>query len=98
MIGPPLIGALSGCLVLQYADVYRVPGGADRPGALGVFTMAMFLGGFAMQWFTGVVASLATAHGIEPFTAVLASMSMLLCLGVLGFVLLPAPPKAGTGG
>ena len=64
--------------------------------AMAVFTMSMFLGVAAMQWLTGVIASAATAAGIEPFTAVLASMAGLLAMGVLGFVLLPAPPKAAT--
>jgi hypothetical protein len=46
-----------------------------------------------MQWLTGFIASLATAHGIEPFTAVLASIAALLASGALGFVVLPSPAK-----
>ncbi len=98
VIGPVVIGLLSGCLVLQYADVRAAYPAALTGRAMAVFTMSMFLGVAAMQWLTGVVASLATAHGIEPFTAVLASMSALLAAGVLGFVLLPAPPKAPVVG
>ena len=96
VIGPIVIGVLSGCLVLQYADVRAAYPAALTGRAMAVFTMSMFLGVAAMQWLTGVIASAATAAGIEPFTAVLASMAGLLAMGVLGFVLLPAPPKAAT--
>ena len=70
---------------------------ATRPAitgrAMAVFTMAMFLGVAAMQWFTGLVASLAAAQGAEPFTAVLASIAALLAAGALAFTLLPGPPQ-----
>jgi hypothetical protein len=54
--------------------------------------MAMFMGVATMQWFTGIVASAAQARGIDPFTAVLASIAALLALGALAFVWLPQPP------
>jgi hypothetical protein len=62
--------------------------------AMAVFTMAIFLGVAAMQWFTGLVASIAPSYGAEPYTAVLAAIALLLALGALAFRLLPQPPKA----
>lgn len=90
---PIVIGLLSGYMILQYADVRAAYPAAMTGRALSVFTMAMFLGVATMQWFTGVVASVASAHGVEPFTAVLASIAALLALGALAFVALPGPPK-----
>jgi predicted MFS family arabinose efflux permease len=89
--GPVVIGLLSGYLVLQYADVRSAYPAAMTGRAMAVFTMAMFLGVAVMQWFTGVVASRATAWGADAFTAVLASMAALLVAGALAFVLLPGP-------
>lgn len=91
VVGPIVIGALSGYLVLQYADVRSAYPAAITGRAMAVFTMAMFLGVAAMQWFTGIVASFASAQGAEPFTAVLASIAALLVAGTLAFTLLPAP-------
>lgn len=88
---PIVIGLLSGYMVLQYADVRSAYPAALTGRAMAVFTMAMFLGVAAMQWLTGVVASLASAQGIEPFTAVLASIAALLAAGALAFMVLPAP-------
>ena len=89
---PIVIGLLSGFMILQYADVRAAYPAAMTGRALSVFTMAMFLGVATMQWFTGIVASAAQARGIEPFTAVLASIAALLALGALAFVSLPGPP------
>lgn len=91
VLGPIVIGGLSGFLVLQYADVRSAYPAALTGRAMAVFTMAMFLGVAAMQWFTGIVASVASAHGADPFTAVLASIAALLVAGTLAFVLLPGP-------
>jgi predicted MFS family arabinose efflux permease len=91
VLGPIVIGALSGFLVLQYADVRTAYPPTITGRAMAVFTMAMFLGVAAMQWFTGVVASLAAAQGADPFTAVLASIAALLAGGALAFMLLPGP-------
>ena len=89
--GPVVIGLMSGYLVLQYADV-RSAYPAELTGrAMAVFTMAMFLGVALMQWFTGIVASTASGWGIDPFTAVFASMAALLLAGAAAFVRLPAP-------
>ena len=90
--GPVLIALLSGYLVLQYADVRNAYPPALTGRAMAVFTMAMFLGVAVMQWLTGLVASLATAHGADPFTAVLGSIAALLVAGTLAFTLLPGPP------
>ena len=89
---PIVIGLLSGFMILQYADVRAAYPAAMTGRALSVFTMAMFMGVATMQWFTGIVASAAQARGIDPFTAVLASIAALLALGALAFVWLPRPP------
>ncbi|HEX6362412.1 MAG TPA: MFS transporter, partial [Albitalea sp.] len=60
-------GLLSGYLVLQYADVRAAYPASLTGRALALFTMAMFLGVAAMQWFTGAVAALAPALGLDPF-------------------------------
>ncbi len=61
--------------------------------AMALFTMAMFMGVASMQWLTGIIASAASAHGADPYTAVLASIAALLAAGALAFVLLPGPPQ-----
>jgi len=53
--------------------------------------MALFLGVALMQWVTGVAASLATAHGADPFRAVMLTIAGLLVAGTLAFRWLPAP-------
>jgi len=89
---PIVIGLLSGFMILQYADVRAAYPAAMTGRALSVFTMAMFMGVATMQWFTGIVASAAQVRGIDPFTAVLATIAALLALGALAFVWLPRPP------
>jgi len=59
--------------------------------AMAVFTMALFLGVALMQWLTGLAASLASANGVDPYVAVMLTISALLAAGVLSFRLLPAP-------
>ena len=85
------IGFMSGFIVLQYADVRAAYPASLTGRAMAVYTMAMFLGIGAMQWATGAVASVAAAHGVEPFTAVLAAIAVLLALGLTAFRFLPAP-------
>lgn len=87
-------GLLSGYIVLQYADTRSAYPPAMTGRAMALFTMAMFLGVAFMQWFTGAVASLATAHGLDPFMVVLATIAALLCIGAAGFAWLPKPPRA----
>ncbi|HQQ70316.1 MAG TPA: MFS transporter [Alicycliphilus sp.] len=88
-----LTGLLSGYIVLQYADVRAAYPAALTGRAMAVFTMAMFLGVAAMQWFTGLVASLAKAHAsADPYSWVMAAIAALLALAALAFRLLPQPP------
>jgi predicted MFS family arabinose efflux permease len=89
--GTILIGLLSGFIVWQYADVRVAYPPAITGRAMAVFTMAMFLGVAVMQWVTGWASSLATAHGVEPFAAVLGTIAALLVLATLGFAWLPKP-------
>ena len=93
VLGPIAVGFLSGYMVLQYADVRSAYPAALTGRAMAVFTMAMFLGIAAMQWFTGLMASIAATHGVDPFTAVMGSIAALLALGALAFVVLPQPAK-----
>ncbi len=90
-IGSVVVGLLSGYIVLQYADVKAAYPVAMTGRAMAVFTMAMFLGVAVMQWFTGVVASAATAHGADPFLAVLLAIAALLVAGAAAFRWLPGP-------
>ena len=87
-----ITGLLSGYIVLQYADTRGAYPPEMTGRAMALFTMAMFLGVAFMQWFTGAVASLAAAHGGDPFMAVLATIGLLLALGAAGFAWLPKPP------
>ncbi|WP_312759752.1 MFS transporter [Pulveribacter sp.] len=88
------VGLLSGFIVLQYADV-RAAYPADLTGrAMGVFTMAMFLGVALMQWATGWIATLAAARGGDPYVAVMLAIAAVLAVGALAFRLLPAPAAA----
>ncbi|WP_416400319.1 MFS transporter [Alicycliphilus denitrificans] len=87
-----LTGLLSGFIVLQYADVRAAYPAALTGRAMAVFTMAMFLGVAAMQWFTGLVASLAQERGMDPFVAVMGCIAALLVLGAGAFKALPNPP------
>jgi len=88
------VSALSSYIIFQYADVKGAYPAAMTGRAMALFTMAMFLGVAVMQWLTGAVASAAQAHGINPFTAVFATIAGLLLLGAAGFAWLPGPPAA----
>ena len=89
--GAIAVGVLSGYMVLQYADVRSAYPAALTGRAMAVFTMALFLGVALMQWVTGVAASVATAHGADPYAAVMLTITGLLVAGVLAFRWLPAP-------
>jgi predicted MFS family arabinose efflux permease len=96
--GSILIGLVSGFIVWQYADVRVAYPAAITGRAMAVFTMAMFLGVALMQWVTGIAASVAQAHGMEPFRAVLATIAVLLVGATIAFAWLPAPtPRSGLG-
>jgi hypothetical protein len=61
-----------------------------------LLNMAMFLGVSLMQWTTGVAASWAASNGVEPFRAVFLTITGMLAVGTLAFLLLPrAHEKAG---
>jgi hypothetical protein len=55
--------------------------------------MAMFLGVAVMQWFTGLVASIAQSHGIDLYAAVLLTIASLLTVGAIAFAWLPRAPR-----
>ena len=86
-----LVGVVSGYIVLEYPDVKAAYPASMTGRAMAVFTMAMFLGVAVMQWLTGLVASAATAHGTDPFLAVLLTIAMMLLLGAAAFKWLPQP-------
>lgn len=90
------IGFLSGYLILQYADVRSAYPATLTGRAMAAFTMAMFLGIAAMQWFTGAVASFAQSRSIEPFGPVMYSIAALLVLAAVAFALLPGPPRTAA--
>ena len=92
--GSIAVGLLAGYMVLQYADVRSAYPAALTGRAMAVFTMALFLGVALMQWLTGVAASLAAAQGLDPYVAVMLTISAMLTVGVLAFRWLPAPPPA----
>jgi hypothetical protein len=79
-------------MVLQYADVRAAYPTSLTGRALALFTMAMFIGVAAMQWFTGWVASAAPALELDPYVATMASIALLLAGGAAAYVMLPSPP------
>jgi len=89
-------GLISGFVVLQYADVRGAYPATMTGRAIALFTMAMFLGIALMQWLTGLVASVATAHAADPFAAVLGAIALMLAAGAAAFVWLPPPPRIGN--
>lgn len=91
--GSIAVGLLSGYMVLQYADVRSAYPAAMTGRAMAVFTMALFLGVALMQWVTGLAASVAAAHGGDPYVAVMLTIAAMLVIGALAFRCLPAPPR-----
>jgi MFS family permease len=91
--GAIIFGLASGFIVLQYSDVRTAYPAALIGRAMALFTMAMFLGVALMQWLTGLVASVASAHGVDAFMAVLGAIAALLVAGTLAFALLPVPKR-----
>ena len=86
------LGFLSGYFILQYADVRAAYPEHVVGRALAVFNTAVFSGVALMQWITGIAASAANQQGTEPFLAAFATVSGLLAIAALGFLLLPWPP------
>lgn len=84
-------GFLSGFILLQYADLRAAYPAEVMGRALAVFTMAMFLGVAAMQWLSGLAASVAAAHGVDPLWAAFATVATMLTAGAAGYGLLPWP-------
>jgi MFS family permease len=97
-IGLPIVyGLLSGYGVLQYAYTKSAYPAAMTGRAMALLNMAMFLGVSLMQWTTGVAASWAVAHGVEPFRAVFLTVSGMLAVGTAAFLVLPrAPARLGA--
>lgn len=93
-----LIGGLSGFVVLQYADVRIAYPAALTGRAMGVFTMAMFLGIALMQWVTGAAATVAAAWGWEAYGVVFGVIATMLIAGAAAFAWLPSPPSQEDGG
>jgi len=88
-----VVSLLAGFGTLQYADVRSSYPPHMTGRAMAVFTMAMFLGVAVMQWFTGAVAGVAAAFGVETYAAVLGAIAVSLTLGALAFKVLPAPER-----
>jgi predicted MFS family arabinose efflux permease len=83
-----VVASLSGYNVLQYAQVRSAYPARIVGRALALFTMSMFLGVAVMQWFTGLVASVAKAQGADLYAAVLLTIAAMLVIGVLVYALL----------
>jgi predicted MFS family arabinose efflux permease len=87
-----VIGMLSGYMILQYAQVRAAYPQGIVGRALALFTMSMFLGVAVMQWFTGLIASIAKSQGTDIFEPVLLTIAGLLVLGAMTFAWLPRAP------
>ena len=88
-----LVCAASGYATLQYPDVKDAYEPAVIGRAMALFTMALFMGVALVQWLTGAIASIAQAHGIDPFGPVFGCIALLLALGALAFRELPQPAR-----
>ena len=88
------VSLLLGYSVLQYADVRNAYPERLIGRALALYTMAMFMGVAVVQWFTGIVAGIAPALGVEAYAAVLGSVAVLLVAGAAVFWWAPWPPQA----
>ncbi|WP_293221557.1 nitrate/nitrite transporter [Ottowia sp.] len=88
-----LVCAVSGYATLQYPDVKDAYEPAVIGRAMALFTMALFMGVALVQWLTGAIASIAQAHGIDPFGPVFGCIALLLALGALAFRELPQPAR-----
>jgi predicted MFS family arabinose efflux permease len=87
-----IVSALAGYFVLQYADVRSSFALSVLGRAMAVFNTSMFLGVAAMQWTSGLAASAASERGVDPLSAALWVIAVLLLTGAAAFAFLP-PPK-----
>ncbi|MBL0420115.1 MFS transporter [Ramlibacter sp. AW1] len=83
------ITAVTGYIVLQYADLRSAYPTEMAGRAMALFTMAMFLGVGLVQWLTGLAASAAQAVGWEPYGLVFTATALLLAGGTAVFVRVP---------
>jgi len=93
---PVVYGAISGYGIMQYGYVHEAYPAEMRGRALALLTMAMFLGVSLMQWVSGMAAGAAHALGLEPTTAALATMGLMLAAGGIAFALLPRSSASPT--
>ena len=91
-------GLLTGVMILQFADVKDAYPPSATGRAFGVFNTASFLGVALLQWATGVAASAAVAHGVEPYRLMMSGVSLALVTAVAAFVLLPGPAAPTQAG
>jgi len=87
------VSLLLGYSVLQYADVRSAYPERLIGRALALYTMAMFMGVAVVQWFTGIVAGVAPALGLEAYAAVFGAVTALLVAGAAVFWWVPWPPQ-----
>jgi predicted MFS family arabinose efflux permease len=87
-----IVSALAGYFVLQYADVRSSFALSVLGRAMAVFNTSMFLGVATMQWTSGLAASAASERGVDPLSAALWVIAVLLLTGAAAFAFLP-PPK-----
>lgn len=87
-----LMGLVSGYSVLLYADVRSSYPPETTGRALSVYTMSMFLGIALMQWLSGLVAALATRHGLESYQYVMLLVAAMLLAGSAAFAWMPKSP------
>ena len=86
-------GLFAGYIALQYADLQSAYPAEMIGRALSVFTMAMFLGVAALQWGSGLAASIALTLDMDPLRVALLSICTALAIGALAFWRLPWPPN-----
>ena len=91
LVASLLIGFLSGFIVLQYADVRASYPVALTGRAMALLNMAMFLGVALMQWLSGVVASMAGGWHLDPYSAALWAIAVMLGVGLVVFVCIRVP-------
>ena len=89
-----IVSGLAGYFVLQYADVRSSFALPVLGRAMAVFNTSMFLGVAAMQWTSGLAASAASERGIDPLSAALWVICVLLLTGAGAFAFLPPSSRS----